>query len=317
MASKLKARYDESYESRDKGGTPRNGVMDWKKGNGEVAFYKPEEGRNVINIIPYEVHNSQHPLVRAKKMEIGDLDYVYDAWTHASIGPDEVDVICLKKTYGKGCPVCEEAEKYKEKGDEETYKDLKAKRRVWYNVQDLEADDPEKIKVFSVSHFLFEHELIEEARNGTDGEEQVDFADIEDGKEIHFRAASDNMGGNDFFRYKSFKFEDRDKELNPKILKQVHPLDEMIIFRDYEQVEKILFRGLEEEAAEDKGEGKPKSDKLESKPRPEKAEKKSSLTECPHNHEFGKDTDNFDDCVKCKSYAECEKALKDSRKKGK
>ena len=46
----LAKRYQRSYESKDSGGV-RKGVMNYS----DVEFYKPEEGRNRINIIPYTI----------------------------------------------------------------------------------------------------------------------------------------------------------------------------------------------------------------------------------------------------------------------
>ena len=113
--SKLASRYAESYNSRNSGGK-RAGVIDWKKLDGDVKFFTPKEGRNRINIIPYVIKTKNHPLVRSKSAEVGDLDYVLDVYTHRGVGPTESTVLCLKETYEKPCPVCELMQKLKEEG---------------------------------------------------------------------------------------------------------------------------------------------------------------------------------------------------------
>lgn len=245
--SGLAKRYQASYDNQGSFGT-KAGVMNWKKVDGEVEFFSPKEGRNRINIIPYTIKTKNHPLVKKGEFEIGEKDYVMDIFTHRGIGPSEATVLCLKETYGKPCPICEQAAMLKKQGKEKEAGALKASRRVFYNVQDCK--NPDKLLVFEASHFLFEKELIDEARDDEEGG-FVDFADEESGKEIKFRCSKVSKGGFEFNEFKSFSFEDRDENIPDELLESAISFDEIMNVPTYEEVEKILYGEDDEDSDED------------------------------------------------------------------
>ena len=252
--SKLASRYAESYNSRNSGGK-RAGVIDWKKLDGDVKFFTPKEGRNRINIIPYVIKTKNHPLVRSKSAEVGDLDYVLDVYTHRGVGPTESTVLCLKETYGKPCPVCELMQKLKEEGKDKEAGSLKPSRRVFYNVEDVK--DPGTLQVFETSHYLFEKELIDEARE--DDGSYTDFADPEDGKEIKFKTSKVQKAGYEFNEFKSFSFEDRDEPLSDELLESAISFDELLNNSSYEEIEKILYGQDDDDDDEPKSKSKSKA----------------------------------------------------------
>jgi hypothetical protein len=237
--SMFSKRIDQSYESRDSGGS-NNGYMDWAKGREglEVKFFKPKEKSNIINIIPYRIATKHHPMVRAGSAKVGDFDYVLDIWVHRNVGPDGVDVICPKKNYGKACPICAQAQEFKNEGKKDEASDLRPSRRVVYNVIDVNNPD-EGIQVFDTSHFLFEKELVEASRE--DGEGQtIDFADPKEGRSVKFRGSMTSLGGNEFMEFKSFSFPERDP-VNPKMMDKTHQLDAMMKVMSNEDISAVLF----------------------------------------------------------------------------
>ena len=243
----LAKRYQASYESKGSSGG-KAGVMDWKKVDGEVQFFSPAEGRNRINIIPYTIKSKNHPLVKKGEFEVGDKDYVMDIFVHRGVGPSEASVLCLKNTYGKPCPICEHSALLRKQGKEDEAGALKPSRRVFYNVQDLK--NPDVLKVFEASHYLFEKELIDEARDDEEGG-FVDFADEESGKEIKFRCSKTSKGGFEFNEFKSFSFEDRDENIPDELLESAISFDEIMNVPTYEEVEKILYGRDEDDDSED------------------------------------------------------------------
>lgn len=243
----LAKRYQASYESKGSSGG-KAGVMDWKKVDGEVQFFSPAEGRNRINIIPYTIKSKNHPLVKKGEFEVGDKDYVMDIFVHRGVGPSEASVLCLKNTYGKPCPICEQSALLRKQGKEDEAGALKPSRRVFYNVQDLK--NPDVLKVFEASHYLFEKELIDEARDDEEGG-FVDFADEESGKEIKFRCSKTSKGGFEFNEFKSFSFEDRDENIPDELLESAISFDEIMNVPTYEEAEKILYGRDEDEDSED------------------------------------------------------------------
>jgi hypothetical protein len=258
----LAARYNRSEETKDQGlgGTGAFAWQDLKDKDGdkvEVKFFKPVEGKNRINIIPYRIKTKQHPLVRAGSSGVGDLDYVMDFWQHPAIGSAQENIVCPKKTFGKPCPICDLRAEAKAKGNKEDQDALRPKRRVVYNVIDV--NKPERgLQVFDVSHYLFEKELIEEARaSGEDGD-IVDFADIEVGKVVLFRGSMESIGkGNDYLEFKGFKFIDRDEPLDDSVIDSAVSFDEIMRVHSADEIDKIL-NGVEDEEAEDEREKKDK-----------------------------------------------------------
>ena len=311
----LSKRYQASYDSKESGAPKKSGVMNYKKCDDGIIFFNPTEGKNRINIIPYEIKTKNHPLVKKGEFEVGDKDYVMDIFVHKFVGPTEASVICLKQSYGKPCPICEQAATLRKQGKEDEAGSLKATRRVFYNVEDLK--DPGKVKIFETSHYLFEKELIDEARDDEDG--FIDFADPEEGSEIKFRCSKTKKNGFEFNEYKSFSFEDRDEPISDDLLESAVSFDEIMNVPTYEEVEKILF-GQDDEDEDDDEQRVKKSSKKSSEDseedddeEDEKPSKKScdkNCGECPFGHKFGKDTDEFDDCDDCDVWDKCINASK-------
>ena len=342
-------RYQASYESKDSGAPAKAGVMDWKKVDGDVNFFSPIEGKNRINIIPYTIKTKNHPLVKRGEFEVGDSDYVMDVFTHRGVGPSEATVLCLKSTYGKPCPICEQSALLRKQGKEKEASDLKPSRRVFYNIQDTK--EPDKLKVFETSHYLFEKELIDEARDDEEGG-FVDFADPIDGKEIKFRASDVQKGSIKYKEFKSFAFEDRDDPIPDELLESAISFDEILNVPTYEEVEKILFgqddddededeapakkskyededddeepepkkfkpaknrddeESDDEESEDEDDEPKKPAKKVEEDDEDEPEPPKKSCGKCPFGHCFGKDDDKYDDCDNCDVWDKCVKEHK-------
>ena len=259
-SSSLAKRAGISYDSRDKGGGGSR-VINWKEIDGEVKFYQPGVGKNAINIIPFEIKSKNHPLVKQGQMEIGELDYCLDIWTHRNVGPSESSVICLKKTYGKACPICEESEKMKKQGKEKEAAALTSKRRVFYNVEDVRKK-PGELQVFEVSHYLFEKELIDEARN-EDEDGFIDFADLKTGSVVKFRCSKISQGGYEFNEFKSFSFADREDSIDDDLSASAISFDEHLNILNYESIQAILF-GSDEDAEDEEDEDERPSRKKQS-----------------------------------------------------
>jgi hypothetical protein len=321
----LMARYANSYETKENASAGvKSSVMSFKRTGKEVEFYKPVEGRNRINIIPYKIKTKNHPLVKQGILAVGDYDYIMDVHVHKNIGASESSVVCLKNTFGKPCPICDFANTLKKQGKDDEAKAFKANRRAFYNVQDCK--NPDTLKVFEVSHYLFEKELIDEARDGGDDENFVDFADIENGKEIKFKCTKVSKGGFEFNEFKSFSFEDRENELSEELVDEAVSFDEALNVLSYEEIEKLLFNDTcddkEEKDVEDEPEEieepKPKKvkpkveddDEEEVEVSTKKVEKKTeSKGKCPFGHKFGTDCEEYeDDCSECEIWDKCSNA---------
>jgi len=307
----LKNRTRQNAKDRDKGGGRGKSYLDFSEFE-EVNFYKPQKGRNSIDILPYLVSTNNHP----QSIEIGYEDYVLDIWVHFGVGPAESRMLCLKKTFGQPCPICEEMKALRDDGetDDDVIKGLSPKRRCIYNVIDL-TDEDKGIQVFDVSHFLFEKEMLEEAETADEG--IITFADLEDGRSIHFRASETSLGSFTFLKFKSFKFEHRDS-YNEEVLETTFPLDKILEVPSYEEVRNAFMgvaEGDDDDAEEEEDDGKAETKKESKAPtrgkktqtrsRGKKAESKEAEGECPHGYNFGTDCDESDDCKGCNQWDAC------------
>ena len=327
----LGARMDHSHNTGSAGGG--KSVFNWGALEGDVKFFEPKEGKNQINIIPFEVRTKNHPLVRTGEMEIGDLDYVMDVYIHRFIGPNGVDVLCPKKTYNKPCPICDYMDELKTKGKKEEREKLYPQRRFFYNVVDVK--NPGKgIQVFEASYKFFEKKLIGAARDEDNmtGGTPVEFAHPDNGKVIQFRGESDKYTSPEgksyeFLTYESFRFLDRDEPVTDDQLESAVSFDELLKVMSAEDIEKVMW-GEDEETTAPADDEKPAKDKPGKKaadddeeppakkgkaaaddddsPPPPKSTKADKA--CPHGHTFGKDNDEFKECDKCTIWSECVKA---------
>ena len=326
--SSLAKRVKISHSTKDQGGGGSR-VISWKDVDGEVQFFQPAVGKNAINIIPFEIKSKNHPLVKQGQMEIGELDYCLDIWTHRNVGPSESSIVCLKKSYGKACPICEESEKLRKAGKEKEASALTSKRRVFYNVEDIRKK-PGELQVFEVSHYLFEKELIDEARNDEDGEDNfIDFADPENGSVIRFRCSKTSQGGFEFNEFKSFSFTEREDPIDDDLFASAISFDEYLNVLNYEEIQAILY-GADDDDEDDEEDEKPvkrtaqkkklvedddEEDEEDDDEKPvkkysKKPEKTAGNSKCPHDYTFGDDADEYEECEDCDIWSKCIKAKK-------
>lgn len=282
-SNSLKDRLKKSYESKDRGAGTRPSAMNWKLVE-DIKFYKPKEGKNKIDIIPYEIKTKNDPLVKTGDAKVGDQSYMLDLWIHSNIGSTQAQIICNKENFNKPCPICEQRQAFYNEGKKDEASALKAKRQCFYNVRDVK-NNPDEIQIWPISHFLFEKELIEEAKASADDGGIVDFVDIDDGKSINFRAAETESVINGksvkFLEYKSFSFSDRDDPLDDSWVKKAVSFDELMILNTYDEAKKILF-GDEDGNDSDDDDDKPVKGK----------NKKSSVEEDDEDVDDDDDTDD-------------------------
>lgn len=309
---------ERNYKKRD--GDKRQGWFDLSV-FGEVEMYKPEEGTNKINIIPYKIATKNHPDVVAGEAEIGEGDYVLDIYVHTYIGPKNKDIICPKKTYGKKCVICDEVKRLYDEGEEDKAKKITAKRRVMYNVMPVAGENKGKMMLLEISHFKFEKPLISEANACEDGEAPILFYELdEDGKIVRFRGTKAAFQGKAFIECEAFRFLDREKQLDAEIMDKAHSLDKVLQVMTPEEVEEYFYGADEKKETEDapkeeiddeEDEDKEIEEKVPEKKTEKKTEKKA---ECPHDYVYGKDWEMREECENCKVWEECKIACRKARK---
>ena len=283
-------------------------------GDKSVNFWKPVEGNNNIHILPYIIKSKNHPLVRSGKAEIGDPDFVMPLFVHEYVGPNKMNIICPNRTFGKACPICEQAMLYKNEGRLDDAKKLYPRHKAYYNIVDNN-DLDKGVQVFMASYTLFHEELMEEvgALNAELGD-VVDFTDIRKGKMIQFRATKESFNRNEYFKYKLFKFLPREEPLNPELLKHVYSFDEYLVLYSYDEIKKFFYEGDDDEDPDEDvieiEKSRDDEDDEEEVPLPDKKEikkevVKESENECPDGGTFGKDLGSLKGCDTCEKYGDC------------
>lgn len=238
-------RFQNRYQESESGGFVP--YMDWDAAGitAKQMYSPPKNGRMMIDIVPYVIATKNHPLVAKKKgMKVGDLDYMLDIYVHQNVGPNRAAVVCLRN-FNRVCPICEfRKERLKIGGkDDEQAEALKGKRRVIYNVLDATSDSM-RIKVFEVSHFLFEKEVLDEAK--AEGERMglayLDYADPDEGYTIKCRTSEDDTGAYTFVKFKNFSFEKREQGIiTPELIEKAWSLDKYMNILSAEEMESLLY----------------------------------------------------------------------------
>ena len=281
-----------------------------------VEFLKLEQGKRYkIDIIPYVVSNKDHPLVRDKKMVVGeDYDYMFDFWVHKRIGVDEKQVLCLT-TFGKKCPICEEFQRLKEPNPDKELKEildgLKKKHRAVYYVKNI-ADG--KYCVFEESYFLF-HEPLVKAATVVDEGEIISLSDEEDIKTVKFIVSKGSLSDK-YNEYDSVDISSSKEKYTKKDLDDAVKLDSIFNVLDYEDL-KAMHEGEDtEETSDDEDDEPAEQETAKEKLKREIQEKREKLkakknkdkdegNKCPGGHTYGTDHDDHKECDECAVWEEC------------
>jgi len=274
-------------------------AIDFKK-VGDVKFYKMKESFNTIDIVPFVIKSKDHPLVYAGKKKVGDVCYNLNVWTHSKVGPGNLTVICPKKTYGKPCPICDVASEYYKQGAEKKkeYDATKAKNICYYNIIDCDHPD-EGLKVWNVSFYLFEEDMVDKALNGQKDGTIITFPDPKNGYTIEFRGIKQSGGGYNYTKGTDFTFTKREENLE-KWMKKAVSFDEFITVLSADQLEALLNGAGAEE--EDEEERMPvQEEPVETKVEESQKEEPKDTNQCPYDHEWGVDNDTTPDCEKCRA----------------
>ncbi|MFA5397862.1 MAG: hypothetical protein WC346_17765 [Methanogenium sp.] len=213
--------------------------------------WQASEDEHEINIIPY-LAGKNNPNVKE-----GEPVYNLELFVHRQIGPANDNYICLSKSYGKACPVCDLREKLIKEDceDEELLRSLKPSKRVIYNIVCL--DSPKDIKkgvqVFETSQYLFEKPLIEQATLPKKGG-FVPFSDPDEGTKVYFKKKGKGLKT----EFTSFQFparEEEEEKVTDELLSAAFCIENYLHIPTYDEVAKSLnAEGAEKEEGEEQPE---------------------------------------------------------------
>ena len=267
-----------------------------------------KEDPHIIDIIPF-IAGKNYPTKVDKRHPIKEGDYTYwlEVYVHTNIGPGKEWIVCPSRNFGLPCPICEEIDQRIKDGQEwDICKDISPKRRCVYNIvcYDDAKEESKGVQIWEVSYKYGEGPIQLAAKNPRGGG-AIAFADVDVGKSVSFEVAND-----EYRTIQGHKLLDRDYIIPDSTLDKAFTLDEVIVLRTYEEIEK-LFSGKSSEKKEDaKQEGAPadipaSSDSVRRRPRENAPASVSSDNPCPSNGKFGIDIDQLVSCGECKKYDAC------------
>ena len=269
MTSKERRARKEARQERDRnnGG---GGLYVLGKHGFEFEFFKHEVGDLNLHILPYIIQSENHPEVVAGRSEIGDEDYFLEFGQHYNVAGIEGAVLCLKSTFNKPCPVCEEIA--------EQQLEAWPSRRVIYNVM----DEDDKIQIFTVSRKNFHQELKDKLNRWKDG--WFDYSDLEHGKMVYCYASKTQGAGMTWYTYKDFSFVDREP-LDESLLDRTIPLGSLLNVPTYQQLRDLMDGKIKTiNFTKDDDEEEPRQSSKKSKveeEKPRRSSKKSKVVEEP------------------------------------
>jgi hypothetical protein len=214
----------------------------WLNVPGDTEFYEHKKGEQVIDIVPYEVTVSNHPI---EGVQPGDIWYQRWVWVHYDVGAQGKAYVCPALTNNTKCPMCEHRAQLMAESSTATperaaelkpmIESLKPSQREIFNVR----EDGE-VKLWTLSFHLFGRKLDEELSEGP--EEYASAFDMEGGYLVKARFQSTSVGsGKPFLKCSRIDFLPREVDLDDSILEQTWDLDKVFTLLSYDQLYNIYW----------------------------------------------------------------------------
>jgi len=313
MKQDLVKRNQEAEKTNDNfGGTFNNSVM-----VDNLKMWKCGEDEHIVDIIPYQV-GANHPNPNIKE---GEWSYYFEFFAHYNVGPMQDQFICLKETFNKKCPICEQkmALMRQENYDEDEVKSLRAKKRTLYNIVCYDTPDEEAKgnQVWHVAHWYMQKNIVPLAKNKRTGA-CIAFADPDEGKSIQFSRQGTGQTG----KYLGHVFLDREDAdgnkyiISDELLESAVRLEECIKEPTYDEVAKAFY-GQEEVPNDDAAEeAVTKTPGRRTPTKPVAVEEQEEVSEaiiCPAGGTYGDDLSTLPECDDCESWDDCRASNAESK----
>lgn len=278
------------------------------------TFWKPSDGINKIEILPYIPHSNKHPLLAKGQLKKGDPDYNLDVFVHRNVGANNATIVCTKRNYGQACPLCEEADRLWNGGDKDNAKKLFAQRRVFYNIINTIEQD-KGVQLYEAAPKTFQDKL-EAAQNAADSDPDIQevaprafFADPKNGLSVKITGAQETFNNNKFIDVSSVVLSPRKIDVTPYLDKVVQ-LEDFLTIKSYDELADLMAGvPTDDEEQEEVAESVAQTAKAEEVAPPPAPPKDDNV--CSFGHVWGKDNDMFpEDCSQCPlpTWKRCSKA---------
>ena len=286
-----------------------------------IGFFKPHEGQNIIDILPF-VAGSQHP-----RTPEGEVTWVIDQWVHYDVGVNQEVYVCPTKNFGNKypCPICQYIRAQRMDAEEWRNFPQRAKRRTIFLVWDRTTpEDEEKgAQIWDVSYYFIKRILDELQAQGDNG--VIPYYDPDEGCHVVFTKRGKGRGN---VEYLGHAFRARKAPIPDEILEMADfALDECIKMKpSYKEIyedfygepynEESKFRRAKPVEIEEEEDLPDIDDSKFETPTPitpdsvsynEEKEVKEKSLKCPQaNGVFGEDYNTMRACRTCEIWEECE-----------
>jgi hypothetical protein len=235
MKKKAKFKLSDARKSAEKmqsGGGPRT----IKLPKGVEMFRVEKAGKYYLDFIPFTAAEGN------PNADAGEAHYERTYYVHRNIGANNDMVICLSKTTGKKCPVCQFRSKLEkgEDADEETVKDLLPKRRQLFNVVDTKRRK-KGIQILDISYHLLGELLTETINEG--GSKWRKFHSPTEGFTLCITFKKKKWNGNVFFEAVNISLVRRKKQYDESIVDEAPCLDEILEILSYDDLKEKMEGG--------------------------------------------------------------------------
>lgn len=208
----------------------------------EISTWTPTDGMNKIRILPPTWDNAEH--------------FGIEIFAHYNVGGDNSAYICLARTQGEACPICEARQELDRAGDTESAKALLPRKRVAMWV--IDRSEESKGPLLWPAAWTLDQEIAQQAVDEEGGsvlslDDPVNGYDVSFSRDPQGKDIPPKFTGVKVARKPSPISDDDDE--TQKILDyiQEHPVPACLVFHDYETIAnafegKAMKRKEEEEA---------------------------------------------------------------------
>jgi hypothetical protein len=230
-----------------------------------IEIFQPKEGTVRFDIVPFEAGKG-NPYAKP-----GEWYYERTFYTHGRVGPNNESYVCLAKTAGKPCPICEYRAKLAfdpDEGNEKLIKSLKPKERQLFLIHVVKRDDDggNKVMLYESSFHTFGKLLDKKRQDAEEDEPHIsNFDDEKAGSTLKVSYSEEDAGGYTFLEAYSIEFKPRPNGLDSELLDHGICLDDVVKLLPYDELKRLFLQDG----------GKDKDDDDDDEPAPRKAKPKA------------------------------------------
>ncbi len=300
----------EGFERLEKGSNLKwQGLFIDPLPQGTPEWFKTPAGKYLVDVVPFLVATDLH-FNKAK----GKWHYTIEFYQHEKIGPLEKRRLCLARTLGKKCPICDDldAEKMKQNPSKIMLDTNKPKRRNLYNVwSHMPAEQEAKGNMlWDASYHIFEKIIQRRAQIPIEGGSRIWMSpDAQNGKRIYFERSGKGVTDTEYINH---EFVDRRTPLPQEIMSKAISLETLIYIPTFDEIYED-WKQTPREAGSTTTYSTPSSSQQsvqDNKPEPGQAfteaeQKQANTPTCPFGGIFGADCEKISFCGKCTMWDAC------------